>query len=113
MLSLIASPLSVDELARHMQPYLIAMTPDTVEWPIRWGDTRALPGLLEVLPQSQRDHLLAPVRCWWSAGRDGALLCWEGAAVSPAPAGFDKLRYHDEIAALPDEFWDAADRQPC
>ena len=103
MVSIIASPLSMEELARHMRPYLIAMTPDTVEWPIRWGDTRVLPELLDVLPEKQRDHLLAPLRCWWSAGRDGELLRWEGAAVSPAPAGFDKLPLSDEnFAALVD-----------
>lgn len=103
MLSLIASPLSANELARHMRPYLIAMTPDTVEWPVRWGDTRVLPGLLEALSESQRDHFLAPVRRWWSAGRDGDVLRWEGAAVLPAPTGFDKLPLSDEsFAALVD-----------
>ena len=103
MVSIIASPLSIEELALHMRPYLVAMTPDTVEWPIRWGDTRVLPELLKTLPETQRDHLLAPVRCWWSAGREGEMLRWEGAAVSPAPAGFDKLPLSDEnFAALVD-----------
>ena len=103
MVSIIASPLSIEELALHMRPYLIAITPDTVEWPIRWGDTRVLPELLKTLPETQRDHLLAPVRCWWSAGREGELLRWEGAAVSPASAGFDKLPLSDEnFAALVD-----------
>jgi hypothetical protein len=98
MLSLIASPLSVDELAHHMRPYLIAMTFDTVEWPIRWGDTRVLPGLLETLPESQCDYFLSPVKRWWSAGRDGGLLRWEGPASSPAPAEF--LACGGEIVVL-------------
>lgn len=103
MLSLIASPLGVAELARHLLPYLIAMTPDTVEWPVRWGDTRVLPELLKALPHSQRHHFLSPVKRWWSAGRDGNLLRWEGAAMLPAPAGFDKLPLSDEqFAALVD-----------
>ena len=100
MLSLIASPLSVNELAHHMRPYLIAMTSDTLEWPIRWGDTRVLPALLEALPASQRNHFLSPVRRWWSAGRDGDLLRWDGPAVSPNPASFDKLPLGDEIFAV-------------
>lgn len=103
MLSLIASPLGVDELAHHMRPYLIAMTSDTVEWPIRWGDTRVLPGLLETIKDSQRNHLLSPIRRWWSAARDGRLLSWDGAALSPRPADFDKLPLSDNIfAALVD-----------
>lgn len=96
MVSIIASHLSIEALALHLCPYLIAITPDTVEWPIRWGDTRVLPELLKTLPEIQRDHLLAPVRCWWSVGREGELLRWEGAVVSPAPAGFDKLPLSDE-----------------
>ena len=99
MLSLIASPLSVDELAHHMRPYLIAITSDTVEWPIRWGDTRVLPKLLEAFSESRRDHLLSPMRRWWSVGRDGDLLRWDGRALSPAPAGFDKMPLNDKTFA--------------
>lgn len=99
MLSVIASPLSAEALVRHMRPYLIAMTADTVEWPVRWGDTRVLPSLLETLPQIQRSHFLAPVARWWSPARGGDLLHWEGAGTLPAPAGFDKLPLSDEIFA--------------
>lgn len=99
MLSVIASPLSAEALVRHMRPYLIAMTVDTVEWPVRWGDTRVLPRLLEALTDTQRGHFLGPVARWWSPARDGGLLRWQGASTLPAPAGFDKLPLSDEIFA--------------
>jgi hypothetical protein len=96
MLSIIASPLSAGELVRHMRPYLVAMTHDTVEWPVRWGDTRVLPALLAALTESQRSHFLSPVARWWSPARDGNLLRWDGEAEVPSPAPFDKLPISDE-----------------
>ena len=96
MLSIIASPVTADELGRHMRPYLIARTPDTVEWPVRWGDTRVLPVLLGTLTESQRVHFLGPVGRWWSPARDGGLLRWDGARRMPADAAFDKLPLSDE-----------------
>lgn len=96
MLSIIASPLGAEELASHMRPYLIAITHDTVEWPVRWGDTRVLPTLLAALTESQRRHFLGPVARWWSPARDGNLLRWEGAAEVPTTAGFDKLPLSDD-----------------
>ena len=99
MLSVIASPLTAAALARHMRPYLIAITPDTVEWPVRWGDTRVLPMLLEALTETQRGHFLGPVARWWSPARDGSLLRWDGAAEPPAPADFDILPLGDEVFA--------------
>lgn len=96
MLSILASWLSADELVRHMRPYMIAMTHDTVEWPVRWGDTRVLPALLAALTESQRKHFLGPVARWWSPARDGCLLRWNGIAEKPAPAGFEKLPLSDE-----------------
>lgn len=100
MLSLIATPLSIDELLIHMRPYLIAMTPDTVEWPVRWGDTRVLPKLLEAITESQRNQLLGPMSRWWAPARDGNLLGWKGGALPPTSADFDKLRLSDEMFAI-------------
>jgi len=99
MLSILASVLDTDELVRHMRPFLIAMTPDTVEWPVRWGDTRVLPALLEALTEPECGQLLAPMARWWWPGRDGALLSWQGEATAPAPAGFDKMPLSDEVFA--------------
>lgn len=96
MVSIIASPLNIEEVALHMRPYLIAVTPDTVEWPIRWGDTRVLPTLLDVLHKSKFGHILAPLRCWWVAGREGKLLRWNGNATPPTAAGFEKLPLSDQ-----------------
>jgi hypothetical protein len=103
MLSLIASPLSVAQLARHMRPYLIAMTSDSVQWPVRWGDTRVLAGLIDGLSESMRSQLLAPMVRWWHSGRDGGLLHWRGAKELPMPPDFDKLPLGDDVfAALVD-----------
>ncbi len=104
MLSIIASTLDVAALAQHLRPYLIAITPDTVEWPVRWGDTRILPALLAALTPAQHSHLLSPVYRWWSVRRDGGLISWQGAGdIQPAAAGFDKLPLSDTaFAALVD-----------
>jgi hypothetical protein len=99
MISIMASLLSVDELERHFAPYLIARTTDTLEWPIRWGDTRVLPALLETLDESQRSYLLSPLARWWSPGRDGGLLSWEGGTKKPSVAGIDKLPISDDVFA--------------
>lgn len=99
MLSIIASRLSANGLASHMRPYLVAMRHDTVEWPVRWGDTRVLPALLAALTESQRSHFLGPVARWWSPARDGVLVRWDGIAEQPASAGFDKLPLSDEVFA--------------
>lgn len=96
MLSIIASTLDIGALEQHLRPYLIAVTQDTVEWPVRWGDTRVLPALLAALTESQRSHLLSPIHCWWSAQRDGTLLSWQGTAEpETTPADFDKLPLDD------------------
>ncbi|MET3134199.1 hypothetical protein AAKU55_004494 [Oxalobacteraceae bacterium GrIS 1.11] len=92
MLSIIASTLGSDALQRHLRPYLMAITSDSLEWPLRWGDARVLPALLGTLAESQRDHLLSPLYRWWSTQRDGTLVSWRGTALhEPVPPGFDKL----------------------
>jgi len=99
MLSILACVLNADELVRHFRPYLIAITPDTVEWPVRWGDTRVLPMLLDALTEPERGQLLAPMTRWWWPGRDGALRSWQGKATLPAPVSFDKMPMGDEVFA--------------
>lgn len=96
MLSIIASALDINHLEQHLRPYLIAITPDTVEWPVRWADTRILPALLESITQEQHEHLLGPLYHWWSVRRDGSLINWHGGAQArPIPAQFDKLPLSD------------------
>jgi hypothetical protein len=92
MLSIIACTADIDTLQRHLRPYLIAITEDTVQWPVRWGDTRVLPALLAALSDELRNHLLRPLLGWWTAARDGNLLSWQGRGdPNIQPAQFDKL----------------------
>lgn len=104
MLSIVASAVDVHALQRHLKPYLICRTDDTVEWPIRWGDTRVLPGLIDSLTPTQSAHLLAPLYGWWSVSRDGTLSKWHGGGdEAPQPAAFDKLPMPDHaFSALVD-----------
>lgn len=96
MLSILASASPAVALVDHLRPYLVARTPDSLEWPVRWGDTRVLPNLMDTLEPARREHLLSPFLCWWSVARDGALSCWQGAAyLEPTPADFDKLPLSD------------------
>jgi hypothetical protein len=96
MLSVIASALSAEALQQHLCPYLIAQTPDGMEWPLRWGDTRVLPELMQAVDESQYKHLLSPLYYWWSVNRDGTLLSWQGKGESdPVGAEFDKLPLND------------------
>ena len=101
MLSIIASTLDVEAMSRHLRPFLIAITDDSLEWPIRWGDTRVQPHLLAALTEVQRDQLLQPMHKWWSAERDGELISWSGTArtIAAVPM-FDKLPISDEEFAL-------------
>ena len=97
MLSVIATKLDAAALQAHLRPYVIAKTPDSMEWPVRWADTRVLPALMHTIDAAHRTHLLSPMHFWWAPGRDGALLSWQGAGVlAPSPAGFELLPLSDE-----------------
>jgi len=104
MLSIIASAIDAESLQRHLLPYLVCRTEDTVEWPVRWGDTRIVPGLMGSLADAKREHLLSPIYCLWTANRGGDALKWRGTgAPTPMPAEFDKLPMDDAaFAALVD-----------
>lgn len=104
MLSIIASAIDAESLRQHLRPYLVCRTEDTVEWPVRWGDTRIVPGLMDSLAGVQRNHLLSPVHCWWTASRSGDELKWIGGSIScPIAADFDKWPMNEStFAALVD-----------
>lgn len=90
MLSLIVSAIPANALRVHLQPYLRARTADGLEWPVRWADTRVLPGLLAALTPAEREHLLSPINQWLTLDREGAPVRWQGAGkASPDPVGFD------------------------
>lgn len=90
MLSLLFSAIPADSLRAHLQPYLRARTADGLEWPVRWADTRVLPGLMAALLPEQRAHLLSPLYLWLTVDRQGDPIQWQGAGnAAPTPAGFD------------------------
>jgi len=100
MLSIIASAIDAESLQQHLLPYLVCRTEDTVEWPVRWGDSRILPALMDTLSPVRREHLLSPIYCWWSPKRQGKKLKWLGpGATSPLAAEFDKLPMDDATFA--------------
>jgi hypothetical protein len=49
MLSVLCSAVPAEALIAHFRPYLLARTEDSLEWPVRWADTRVLPVLIASL----------------------------------------------------------------
>ena len=78
MFSLLISALAPDMLAQSWQPFLLARTDDGLEWPVRWGDSRVVPHLLDAMTDAERTHFLAPLYAWLSVGRGGNLMRWVG-----------------------------------
>lgn len=90
MLSMLISALPAEQLKQHFKPYLQARSEDSLEWPIRWADTRTLPGLIGVLTDNERKHLLSALYAWIAIDRQGEMIRWDGEGnPHPAPADFD------------------------
>lgn len=90
MLSLLYSAIPAQALVAHIRPYLLARTEDSLEWPVRWADTRVMPTLLATMTPAEREHFLAPLHAWLYIDRTGEMLDWQGEGSSnPAPADFD------------------------
>jgi len=90
MLSLIHSATPAPALATHFRPYLRARTEDSLEWPVRWADTRVLPALLAAMTPRERTHLLAPLHIWVTVDRQGEMMQWPGQGnPHPEPVDFD------------------------
>lgn len=90
MLSVLFSAIPANSLRAHFQPYLVARTEDSMEWPVRWADTRVLPGLIATLTPEERQHLLSPLFVWMMIDRQGELIEWRGDGnPAPDPADFD------------------------
>jgi hypothetical protein len=90
MLSILFSAIPSNNLRGHIQPYLLARTEDSMEWPVRWADTRVLPGLIAALTPEERQHLLSPLFVWMMIDRQGELIEWRGDGnPAPDPADFD------------------------
>ena len=90
MLSVLFSAIPADRLRAHLRPYLRARTDDGLEWPVRWADTRVLPGLIAALEPEERRHLLSPLYAWMAVDRRGEPIIWQGEGdTAPDPADFD------------------------
>ncbi|NMG42694.1 DUF4123 domain-containing protein [Aromatoleum toluvorans] len=97
MLSILASTLEGAALQAHLRPFLVARTPDGLEWPVRWGDTRVLPALMAVIHASHREHLLSPLHRWWTTSRHGTLVGWSGTACEAVrEPDFNRLPLDDD-----------------
>lgn len=90
MLSMLISAISAEQLREHFKPYLLARSEDSLEWPVRWADTRTLPGLIGALTDQERRHLLSPLYAWIATSRQGEMIHWQGEGnPHPEPADFD------------------------
>ncbi|WP_157651274.1 DUF4123 domain-containing protein, partial [Dechloromonas denitrificans] len=90
MLSIIASALSADALSAHFKPYLFARTEDSLEWPVRWADTRVQASLMAIMAPAVRKHFLSPIHAWLTGNRQGELVQWQGTGDPiTEPPGFD------------------------
>lgn len=90
MLSLLCSAIPAQALAGHFRPYLLARTEDSLEWPVRWADTRVLPPLLATMSPTEREHFLAPLHAWLCIHRAGEMLAWTGKGLQyPPTVDFD------------------------
>lgn len=90
MLSIIASALAADTLSAHFKPYLLAETQDSMQWPVRWADTRVQPSLMAVMAPTVRKHFLSPIHGWLTGNRQGELVQWRGTGDPiTEPPGFD------------------------
>lgn len=90
MLSVLCSALPAQALIAHFRPYLLARTEDSLEWPVRWADTRVLPILIASLKPAEYTHFMAPIHGWSCLDRSGEMLEWLGDGLPyPAPADFD------------------------
>ena len=72
-LSFLASPLSLQELARRLRQRLDAVLPDEMEVMLRFFDPRILEVLVPVLSDPQKQAFFSLTRYWWFVDRRGQL----------------------------------------
>lgn len=70
---LLASPLSMEELARRLASRLDAVLPGDINVMLRYFDTRIFAELMTVLDAAQKAAFLSPASQWWYVDRRGAL----------------------------------------
>lgn len=92
MWSVIAAAVDIEKFAMHLAHFLIAKSDDSLEWPVRWGDARVLPQLLDEIDSNFVDDLLKPIYSWLVPSRNGNLLAWRGQGRSEYKnAEYEKL----------------------
>lgn len=92
MWSIIVASIDINKFAQHLVPFLIAKSDDSLEWPVRWGDTRILPQLLEELGRDFVGDLMEPIYSWIAPSRNGNPLSWSGQGASKyAAKKYDRL----------------------
>lgn len=96
MLSFIASPLSAAELASGLAGLVLARTPDGLEWPLRFADTRVLPSLLRTLDARQQHAHLPPLGHWWWPDRAGQLQVFRPSTAPLGSAGAGALALSEQ-----------------
>jgi hypothetical protein len=98
MWSIIVATANMQALAKHFSPYLIAKSEDSLEWPVRWADTRILPQLLNAFETELVEELMLPIYSWFAPSRTGELLRWigKGGAECRAPEN-EKLPMSDAV----------------
>jgi hypothetical protein len=95
---------SPEELADRLAQWSIVDAAGTLLH-LRWGDTRRLPKLAQVLQPQQRTALIGLAQAWWCIGRDGhwqTLPLGEGGPLPAASASPPTLT-PQQVAALIDD----------
>lgn len=97
MFSVLLSAWTPEALSAHWQPFLQARTPDGLEWPVRWGDTRVLPHLMAALTPTERAYVMAPLQAFLSVNRSGEIMRWDGPGLTAALAWPDTVWALDDV----------------
>lgn len=82
MLSVIATPESIEQLVRRLSAWCVIEV-DGQAFNFRFPDTRRLPAIVDVLNPTQRAQFLGPATGWTYIGRNG---CWHALAVESSSA---------------------------
>jgi len=75
-LSFIGAVLDPESMRGHLRAHIEARSADGQIFLLRWGDTRALRALRDVLDEVQWSKVMAGVSAWWSFDRKGEPVCF-------------------------------------
>lgn len=97
MFSVLLSAWTPEDLSAYWQPFYLARTPDGLEWPVRWGDTRVLPHLMAALTPAEHAHVMAPLQAWLGVNRSGEVMRWDGPGLTDARSWPDQVWALDDV----------------